>query len=224
MRSAALAAVVVGLLAWGAATLRAPEGLVRTPQLDKRRRESTPDATGDWFEVVTRDSEACTIIQGVRVGTPGWDPKYPGGVPPHRHTNSTEQFIVTRGTMGYSVNGRLGTAPKGSIITIPKGAPHFFFNAEEAQDPASASDLVVRFTLSPCGTAPAFFENLAGLSYDAGGRHNVSRVQLLQLMADHGLEPAAVPWPLWRLLAPVVSPGARLLGYRSSYPEYSAAA
>jgi hypothetical protein len=79
----------------------------------------------------------------------------------------------------------------------------------------------VRFSLAPCGSHVAFFENLAGLSADAGGRGGVGLLQAALLFADHGLELAALPRPAWRALEAAGVPLARALGYRSEYPEYA---
>jgi hypothetical protein len=97
------------------------------------------------------------------------------------------------------------------------------FNAAEAEDPSTPSELVIRYTLSPCGTADVFFENLAGICADAGGTDKPPLLQMVLLFADHNVEFAFVPRPVWRAMVHVVAPLARLLGYRSSYPEYASA-
>lgn len=101
--------------------------------------------------------------------------------------------------------------------TVPAGAAHFFFNAD------AGSDLHIRFTLTPCGSQPSYFENLAGLLADGGGRKGLGLLQAALLFADHGIEPAARPRPLWRVEAALLPPVARALGYASRYPEYASA-
>ena len=94
---------------------------------------------------------------------------------------------------------------------------HFFFNAKPAPD------LRFRFALTPCGSALTYFENLAGIAMDAGGRAHIPWLQLVLLMHDHGLELATMPRPVWLGVARLAAPLARLLGYRSTWPEYESA-
>ncbi|KAI8470113.1 MAG: hypothetical protein J3K34DRAFT_421847 [Monoraphidium minutum] len=184
-----------------------------------------PCAPAAYVEVLSRGHDGCAFEQGVPAGSRGLGRTFPGAPPLHRHTHSDETFTVVQGRMGWSVDGRTGEASEGGVISIPKGAVHTFWNAadDEPRGGPSRPDLVVRFTLAPCGGAPAFFENLAGICADAGGRHRVPFAQLVLLYAAHGFELATMPRPVWRLLAAVVPPIARALGYRAAYPEYASA-
>lgn len=67
----------------------------------------------------------------------------------------------------------------------------------------------------------AYFENMAGVAYDAGGREHVPWLQLVLLLHSHGMEMAGLPRPLWCALSTLTAPLARALGYRAVYPEYT---
>ena len=152
------------------------------------------------------------------MGTPGFNPKYPGSPPPHVHYAQTESFTVLEGRMGYFLDGRNGTVAKGQSVSIPPGLPHFFWNAGDA----AGKDLLVRITLRPAGEARRFFENLAGLSRDYGSVERVPPLQLLQLFAAGGVD-LAVPEPAQWLLRNVLPPLAALHGCKPFYDEYATA-
>lgn len=110
------------------------------------------------------------------------------------------------------------------LINVPPpcvmvaGVVHFFFNAQEVAQPDKAADLHIRFTLAPCGRSVSFFENLAGLSRDAGGRNHIPFLQKLLLYHDHGIQLSYMPRWVWHSMAePLALLSFYLLGYRSAY-------
>ena len=66
-----LCAVLAGLLSAGRGSQHAP----RRVQYELRQLETTPGASADWFRVLSRDDATCSFEQGVRSGTPGFNPQ-----------------------------------------------------------------------------------------------------------------------------------------------------
>jgi hypothetical protein len=150
----------------------------------------------------------------VRRGTPGAQPAYPGSPPEHIHGGQTETFRVLKGTMGYRLDGVLGRASVGEEVTVPPGAAHFFYNADD-----DASDLLLRITLRPALRARSFFANLAGIGRDYGRISDAPPLQLIALF-NAGDVALALPPPLRAALARVGGALAALHGYGSAYEAY----
>lgn len=223
-RRAVVVAVVLAAFAAQRALQSARRHQLARPRRQQGALEVLDTAGGVWYRVLSRDAAACRIEQYVRASAPGFDPRrFPGGPPLHRHTASDETFSVVAGTLGLVVEGRATAlvAAGETAATVPAGARHTFFNAGARE----GRDLHVTFELRPCGAAPAFFENLAGLLADDGGGslRRVGALQAVLLYASHGAELATAPRWAWRAAAAVLPPVARLLGYRAAYPEYSSA-
>ncbi|GBF95740.1 hypothetical protein Rsub_08722 [Raphidocelis subcapitata] len=163
----------------------------------------------DAWRVLSRGRECCAFEQRIRGG---------GGPPLHRHPASVETFEVLHGMMAWKVEGAQGQAAAGQRLVVPAGAAHSFRNAG-----APDEELYVRFTVQPCGAAVSFFENLAGVSADAGGRGRVPLLQRLLLYSAHGVELAGLPRPLWRVAVALAAPLARAAGFAASYPAYGSA-
>ena len=50
------------------------------------------------------------------------------GPPQHRHAEHDEGFYVVSGTGRFTVGQSVYTAPKGTLVMVPPGAPHTFAN------------------------------------------------------------------------------------------------
>lgn len=59
-------------------------------------------------------------------------PPATAGPPEHLHRNWDGAFIVLDGEMTFLLDGRTHLAPAGSVIFIPRGVPHTFWNAGDA--------------------------------------------------------------------------------------------
>lgn len=68
--------------------------------------------------------------------------EFPGlgdGPPAHHHDRYDEAFYVQAGEMEFCVDGVTARVPKGSMVFVPRGATHSFWNP----NPESAQMLVV---------------------------------------------------------------------------------
>jgi mannose-6-phosphate isomerase-like protein (cupin superfamily) len=137
-----------------------PAGRQRRPPAsthDAHTTRSRTAGTGARYTLLgTIPGGGFAFEEFVRRGTPGAQPAYPGSPPAHVHPSQEETFRVLEGTMGYMLGGTHGVAALGETVTVPPGAPHFFYNAADAR-----SDLRLHITLTPADGADAFFRNLA---------------------------------------------------------------
>ena len=59
-------------------------------------------------------------------------PPSTAGPPEHLHRSWDEAFIVLDGEMTFLIDGETHLAPAGSVVFIPRGVPHTFWNAGDA--------------------------------------------------------------------------------------------
>lgn len=76
------------------------------------------------------------------------------GPPPHIHTRQEESFYVIEGEMTFWLDGQPLKAGPGRFVRIPPGRPHTFKNESD-------SDVVMLFSLVPCGRMDQFFRAIA---------------------------------------------------------------
>ena len=135
----------------------------------------------------------------------------------HIHSKQEETFAVTRGTIRFRINGQEMDAATGQNVVIPAGTRHVLWNPSDEE----ASMTV---WLRPALKTEVFFETFFGLARD--GKTNTRGLpnlfQTAILVADYQETQALLP-PALPLLLKLLTPFARLLGYRSSYPRYSIA-
>jgi quercetin dioxygenase-like cupin family protein len=80
----------------------------------------------------------------------------PGDGPPmHTHEHEDEAWYVLDGELRFKISGEMSTAPAGSFVFVPRGAPHCFQNVRD--EPAR---ILVIFT--PSGME-RFFDRFAEL-------------------------------------------------------------
>lgn len=103
-------------------------------------------------------------------------PPATAGPPEHLHRSWDEAFIVLDGEMTFLIDGETHIAPAGSVVFIPRGVPHTFWNAGDA--PARQ---VTVFT--PAGIEHYFRDVAAVLA--AGGE--VSLDAAVALMERHDM-------------------------------------
>jgi mannose-6-phosphate isomerase-like protein (cupin superfamily) len=136
-----------------------------------------------------------------------------GNAVEHIHPNSDEIFTVHSGRVMVMIDGREHYATEGQSVTVPKGARHFFRNDFDGE-----THLTVTFPTAQQHLR--FFLNLA--RWTAEEPRNFKRdgsVKLLPValalhaFRDH-LYIAGPPIPVQKLLFTVLSPVARLFGYR----------
>lgn len=100
------------------------------------------------------------------------------GPPPHRHLMHDETFLVTRGTLRFTLGDTHRDATVGDYVVVPVGAPHTF---------ANVSDAPVEFfsTFTPAYYVN-YFREMAALS----ARGGVSPEAALSVMLRYATVPA----------------------------------
>lgn len=142
----------------------------------------------------------------------------PNRPPVHAHRRQQETFLIESGSMSYSIDSREGTAVAGDTIVVPAGSAHTWWN--EGPD-----DLVALGKLEPAERFETFIETIYGLT--SSGRVNSKGVpnplQAAVFFQEFRNEwvPVFLPWPVRKLVFPVLALIGRLAGYRPWYPEFS---
>jgi quercetin dioxygenase-like cupin family protein len=135
----------------------------------------------------------------------------------HVHPGADEEFTVISGKLAVVLNGSGHTLEPGQRLNVPRGTPHYFRNGHQGE-----TLLTVRFT--PGQQFLRFFLNMSlGTAnrpewYDARGEPPLLlRALALHAYAGHGY---AAGIPIWfqKALFAVLSPVARLKGYRLLVP------
>ena len=93
-------------------------------------------------------------------------------VPPHIHPTQDELIFVYEGELEVELDGQRQTAAQGSLVKMPRGIPHGYFNT---------SDQPTRclFWVTPAGKLKELFD----LLHEMTGPEQVVRVS-----AEHGVE------------------------------------
>ena len=135
----------------------------------------------------------------------------------HIHLKQEETFEVTRGTIRFRINGKEADAVVGQRVVVPSGTPHSWWNESDEEVAATV-------WIRPALNFETVIETLSGLARDGKtntrGLPNIFQIAVItaEYKETKVLLPAAVP-----VLLKLLTPLARLLGYRSSYPQYSSA-
>lgn len=143
----------------------------------------------------------------------------PGGRVPaeHYHPGIEERFTVVRGRVGMSLNGRQTIADPGTSITIAPRVSHDWWNA-------GTDEAHVMVEIEPAARFEAAILNVFGLAQDgrtdARGMPTLLQLAVFAREFDDVIRFTRPPRVLQRLLFGLLSPIARLCGYRGSYPEY----
>ncbi len=109
---------------------------------------------------------------------PGW-----AGPPQHVHHEHDETLYVLSGRVWFASGDERVLATSGELITVPRGTPHTFGNAD-ADEPAS---VLGTFTPAPF---VGFFRELAKLQPNEHGR--IDPAAMKALMARYASSPAVV--------------------------------
>lgn len=137
----------------------------------------------------------------------------------HVHPGQEERFEVRSGRISLNEHGSQRVVSPGEVVNVPAGTTHAWGNPFD--EPA---DITVEFR--PALDTEAFFENFFGLAKDGRVDPKSGMPQGLQLMAlgrEFRHEMALPPpiGPVLSVVAAVIAPIARLLGYRGRYKRYS---
>lgn len=137
-------------------------------------------------------------------------------IPLHKHMKSEERFEVLEGWLGVLIDGKQHVLQVGEEVLIPPGTPHTFWNAGEGP---------LRFItdVKPPGRLQTYWETVFGLAEDgkvnSSGLPNLLQLAVIASLAD-SYDPRA-PVVVTKGLIAVLGSIGRLMGYKSSYPQYS---
>ncbi|MBL7826618.1 MAG: cupin domain-containing protein [Saprospiraceae bacterium] len=165
-------------------------------------------ATGEIVEFLETSNESA----GQRVRFKTTIPQGKGFEVEHFHEIADESFEVLSGTLSWKLNGKAGKTPAGASITLPRHQPHAHWNADE-------EPLVMIQTISPCYDTDLFLEKLFQLAMD-GKLDSKGQPPFLQVMVwlrdlKSRTYLAAIPKPVQNFLAFLLTPMAKLIGYRA---------
>jgi Cupin domain len=143
----------------------------------------------------------------------------PGGavMGEHSHSGMEERFTIVHGQVGFRLSGREAIANPGVELIAAPGTLHDWWNA-------GSEEALVRVEMRPAARFEAMIRNAFGLAQD--GRVNKWGMPNLLQLAVFAREFSDViqfnrpPRIVQRILFGLLTPLARLFGYRGSYPEY----
>lgn len=138
-------------------------------------------------------------------------------VPDHVHARQEERFVVVSGRMGVRAAGTEKVLGAGEEVVVPPGTPHTFWNAGDGE-------LHHVVELRPALKSETFFETVFGLRRDgklADGK-TPNPLMMAPVVVEYENWLAGPPVVLQKLLFHPLALLGRLIGYRSSYPKYSA--
>ena len=139
----------------------------------------------------------------------------------HVHQDIEEIFTVVRGSVGFRLDGREDVAEPERRLIVPPRVVHDWWNA----GPEEAHVIVeLRGEIRRLERFEMMISTLYGLARDgmtdARGRPGILQASLLAREFDDVITFTRPPRFVQRLLFGTLAPVARLLGYRSAYPEY----
>jgi mannose-6-phosphate isomerase-like protein (cupin superfamily) len=126
----------------------------------------------------------------------------------HIHPHQEESFHVLSGTLTVMVNGEEKVVSAGETVVVPPGTPHQPFNRSNVEMRSIGE-------IRPAGKLGLFFGQMAGLDFKP------SFLQMMLFVQEYDVYPASPPPAVVRALSFLLAPTARLVGYRSFYPEYA---
>ena len=186
----------------------------------------TLDTEGDLAELLrcrvgpltshpTRETWAAPLVdtpdryRTVSLFGPGYD-----GPPEHYHEVSTERFEVRRGSVAFEVDGEVQRVTAGEAFTVPTGTRHSFRSVGDEH-------AVVLTEITPPGRIRHVLPTLGGIAHDDAVDAD-SRLQCA-VIADRLARDTVFTETdprLTRPLSALLSPVARLAGYRGGYAKY----
>ncbi|BFT72845.1 cupin domain-containing protein [Paenibacillus sp. P36] len=134
--------------------------------------------------------------------------------PEHIHPKQTSSLEVISGKIHFYINGETRVLGPGDLLEIPAGVPHYFWNEDAAE-----AHTIQKFT--PALEIEGFFRTYFALARDgklnAKGTPNLVRMSLPMLNYQNEIQVVNPPWPVQKTVFKILSPLARLLGYKEKY-------
>jgi mannose-6-phosphate isomerase-like protein (cupin superfamily) len=126
----------------------------------------------------------------------------------HIHPHQEERFEVLSGSLTALVGDEERVISAGETLIVPAGTPHQPFNRGDVEMRSIAR-------ITPAGKLGLFFGQLSGFGFKP------SFLQMMLFVQAYDVYPATPPPAVVRAMSFLLAPTARLLGYRSFYPEYA---
>ncbi len=138
----------------------------------------------------------------------------------HVHPVTEESFTVVRGQVGFRVDGHESIAQLNQRLHVPTGVAHFWWNAGDEE-----AHVIVEFNHG-AARFEEMIRNLYGLAQDgktnSKGMPNLLQGALFAREFSNVLYFTKPPLVVQRLLFGLLASIGRALGYKGSYPKYSA--
>jgi quercetin dioxygenase-like cupin family protein len=141
------------------------------------------------------------------------------GPPEHIHTSFAEKFIVAEGTLSLLVNGEKKLLRAGESLLVNPGTPHKPFNETDSR-------VVIKGPLTPDYGIPerftVFLTQAYGFFDESESNSQPPKVvlQMSRFSPKYDSWLPSPPVPLQKAFFFVISPTARLLGYRTHYEKF----
>ncbi|WP_128546763.1 cupin domain-containing protein [Larkinella soli] len=136
---------------------------------------------------------------------------------PHYHPTQDEYFEVLEGEVTVRLAGGLRVLKAGDQLHIAPKTVHSMWNN-------TRNRTVLNWKVMPALDTEYFLETANGLVNDGKtnetGTPGLLQVALMVNRFNHVFRPAKPPFGVQKVVFGILSPFARLLGYRSTYPQY----
>ncbi|GAB3920866.1 cupin domain-containing protein [Larkinella terrae] len=136
---------------------------------------------------------------------------------PHYHPRQDEYFEVLQGELSVRLKGKLTTLQPGDTIHIERNTVHSMWNG-------TAEKTVISWKTVPAMDTEYLLELNTGLANDdktnADGVPDLLQVALMMNHYDHVFRVAKPPFFVQKVIFGILTPFARLLGYKSYYQKY----
>jgi mannose-6-phosphate isomerase-like protein (cupin superfamily) len=142
---------------------------------------------------------------------------YAPGPPKHTHRDFDEYFAIENGELSMWFGNEVKKIHPGETLRIPKGVPHKPFNeTSESITVAGEIPFPEKFAFFLCQIYGAFDKN-PKLSHPF---HAIMQISLFQRAGFDSYIADGPPEAIQKLTGFMVTPLARLMGYKSYYPEF----
>jgi quercetin dioxygenase-like cupin family protein len=136
---------------------------------------------------------------------------------PHYHPVQTEHFTALSGAIQVRLQGKTLVLKEGDTLRIPPNTVHSMWNPFDQK-------AVVRWRVEPALDTEHFLEMGMGLAKDgktnAAGMPSLLQVALMANKYSGVFRMAKPPYWVQRVVFTLLSPIARLKGYRATYMQY----
>jgi mannose-6-phosphate isomerase-like protein (cupin superfamily) len=169
---------------------------------------------GPGFAFETPTGERIQVIRGAIETGGAFEEGHldiaPGGYAAraHIHPHLEERFEVLSGSLTALVGDEEKVFSAGETLVVPPGTVHQPFNRGDVEMRS-----ITRIT--PAGKNKPLFGQLSGLG------NKLTFLQMMLFVQAYDIYPASPPPAVVRVISFLLAPTARLVGYRSFYPEYA---